>query len=41
MELLEEPYNAEYLKKILDHVLKSFEVEDKIQSYIFFYLFFY
>ena len=38
MELLEEPHNAEYLSKVLDHVLRSFEVENKIQTYVFIFL---
>ena len=30
MELLEESYSAEYLARVLDYVLKSFDIEDKI-----------
>ena len=30
MELLEEPHNAEYLLKVLDHILKSLGVENKV-----------
>ena len=30
IELLEEPYNAKYLLKVLDHILKSFGVENKV-----------
>ena len=38
MELLEEPYTAEYLARVLDYVLKSIGIEDKIQSYVFIFL---
>ena len=30
MKLFEEPHNAEYLSKVLDYIVRSFEVENII-----------
>ena len=41
MELLTEVHDAKYLTKILDGVLKSFNIEDKVYSYVFFFSYFF
>ena len=41
MELLIEIHDAIYLRKVLDRVLKSFELEDKIQTYVLYFIIFY
>ena len=39
--MLIEIHNAAYLDKILNDILKSFELEDKIQTYVLFFIIFY
>ena len=39
MELFMEIHNAAYLAEILNGVLKSFEISDKIHTYVFIFYF--
>ena len=41
MKSFEESHNVEYLQKILNHVLRFYKIEDKIESYIYIYFFFF
>ena len=39
MKLLTEIYNAAYLAENLNNVLKSFEISDKVHTYVFIFYF--
>ena len=41
MKLFIETHNATYFTKILNEILKSFEIKNKVHSYVFFFLFFF
>ena len=41
MKHIDDSKNAQYLYDIFDHTLRSFDVHNKVQTYVIFYIYFF